>query len=212
MALTNRKSVMTLYTGSNCPLSHRARIVLTEKNIAAEIIEVNQDKIPEDLMAINPYCTLPTIVDRDLVLYNSKIIMEYLDERFPHPPLMPVDPVSRAQTRLMLYRIDRDWYSLLADLDSTHLERKIKAQKSLRDSILAIADFFEQKPFFMSEDFSLVDCSVAPLLWRLPQYGVEIPKHTKAIYKYMEKLFNRRSFQESLSEFDRDTFKERVFA
>lgn len=212
MALANRKSVMTLYTGINCPLSHRARIVLTEKSIAADIIEVNPEKLPEDLVTINPYCTVPTIVDRELVLYNSKIIMEYLDERFPHPPLMPVDPVTRAQTRLMLYRIDRDWYSLLPDLEGNQPDRKMKAQRSLRDSITSISDYFGQKPYFMSEEFTLVDCSVAPLLWRLPYYGVELPKSAKPIIKYAQRLFSRKSFQDSLSEIDREMHKEKELA
>ncbi len=212
MALANRKSIMTLYIGVNCPLSHRARIVLTEKSIPTEIREVNPESLPEDLVTLNPYGTLPTIIDRDLVLYNSKIIMEYLDERFPHPPLMPVDPVSRAKTRLMLYRIDRDWYSLLPDLQGHNTERKLIAQKQLRDSITSIADFLAQKPYFMSDDYTLVDCSMAPLLWRLSQFGIDINRLPKPIGRYAERIFKRESFRNSLSEHDIEMSKEREFA
>jgi len=205
MAQANRKSIMTLYVGINCPLSHRARIVLNEKSIQAEIIEVERERLPEELISLNPYQTLPTILDRDLVLYNSKIIMEYLDERFPHPPLMPVDPVNRAVTRLMLYRIDRDWYSLLPELEGENPDKRVKAQKELRDTITSISEFIAQKPFFMSEEFSLVDCSMASLLWYLPQLGIDIEKLPRPIGRYAERLFDRDSFKSSLTESDRET-------
>src|SRR5215211_4824241 len=136
--LSSRRSVMTLFSAPNDPWSHRTRIVLAEKGISIDIVSVEPGRFPEDLLDLNPYHSVPTLVDRDLVLYDSRVIMEYLDERFPHPPLMPVDPVARAQFRLALYRIERDWYSLAAQIDDP-ADRKQgqRARKILRDSILA---------------------------------------------------------------------------
>ena len=203
--VVNRRAIMTLYSGSVCPFSHRTRIALSEKNITADILNVDPDNFPEDLIDLNPYHTLPTLVDRDLVIYNSQIIMEYLDERFPHPPLMPVDPVARARARLMLYRINEDWYNSLeaihASKDNAEANRK---RKVLRDSLTASAPLFGQKTFFMSDEFSLVDCSIAPILWRLPHVGIELPPQAKAVHKYAERLFARDGFRTSLTEAERE--------
>ncbi len=203
-ANTKRRSVMTLYSGANCPLSHRTRIVLAEKNVTAEIVMVEKNNLPEDLIDLNPYNTLPTLVDRDLALFNSKIIMEYLDERYPHPPLMPVEPVLRARTRLMLYRIDRDWYSQLPDILGKNDKKAAKARKVIRDGLTVIAPIFEQKEFFISDEFSLLDCSVAPLLWRLPYYDIQLTAAAKPVLKYAERLFERESFQISLTDTERE--------
>ncbi len=194
----SRRAVITLFSGENCAYSHRARIVLNEKNITADVVCVREEALPEDVIELNPYQSLPTLIDRDLVLYNSRIIMEYLDERYPHPPLLPVDPVARAQTRTFLYRIERDWYSLLPDLTARGA-KQTEAAKILRDGLIAIAPIFEQKPFFMSEEFSLVDCSLVPLLWRLPAFGIEMPKQAKPLLAYAERMFARPSFAESLT-------------
>jgi len=140
-----------------------------------------------------------TLVDRDLVLYDSRVVMEYLDERFPHPPLMPVDPVSRARTRLMLHRIDNDWYSLLVDLIGNDAQKKEKAIAELTRSITSIAPIFEAKPYFMSDEFSLIDASIAPLLWRLSEYGIELPPQANTVKAYAGRLFERESFKASLS-------------
>ena len=166
---------MTLYSRSDCPLSHRVRIVLAEKNITADIIEVDIDHLPEDLIELNSYNTEPTLVDRDLVLYDSHIIMEYLDERFPHPPLMPVDPVSRARARMMLYRVNNDWYGRLADIHSGDAKRAVKAAKELRDGLILIAPAFVTSPYFTSEDLALLACSLAPFNWRWSTYGCAFP-------------------------------------
>ncbi len=197
--ITNKRSVMTLYSGSNDPYSHRARIVLAEKSVAYEIHEIEQGELPEDLIDLNPYNSVPTLVDRDLVLYDSRVVMEYLDERFPHPPLMPVDPVSRARTRLMLHRIDNDWYSQLDDLTGDDAQRKEKAISELTASVTSVAPIFEAKPYFMSDEFSLIDASIAPLLWRLKEYGIELPPQAKSVKAYAERLFDRASFKESLT-------------
>ncbi|MCK4743074.1 MAG: glutathione S-transferase N-terminal domain-containing protein [Sulfuriflexus sp.] len=204
-SIANRRSAMTLYSSATSPYSHRTRIVLAEKNINHEITDVGEGERPEDLTDLNPYNTVPTLIDRDLVLYDSRIIMEYLDERFPHPPLMPVDPVSRANSKLFMYRIDRDMYSVLDQLeDGPDSRTATKLRKELRDSLTVIAPIFEQKPYFMSEEFTLVDCYMAPLLWRLPKYKVELPAQASAVNTYAERLFSRESFQTSLSEIERD--------
>lgn len=202
--LANRRSVMTLFSAPVCPFSHRTRMVLAEKGITVDIVQIDPVSKPEDLIDLNPYNTVPTLVDRDLVLYDSRLIMEYLDERFPHPPLMPVDPVSRARSRLALYRIERDWYGLVGDLEARNDKRAAKARKMLRDSIAASADVFGARPFFLSDEFSLVDCCIAPLLWRLPAYGVELPAQAKAVAQYAERIFERDSFQASLTDAERE--------
>ena len=195
---------MNLYSTSKSIECHRTRIVLAEKEIVHETLEIDARKLPEDLIDLNPYCSLPTLVDRDLVLYNSRVIMEYLEERFPHPPLMPVGPVARAQTRLALHRVETDWYPL-ADIIETKSEKAVaKARKELTESIAATADVFAAMPYFLSDSFSLVDASIAPILWRMPHYGIELPKAAKNILTYAERIFEREGFQVSLTESERE--------
>ncbi len=201
---------MTLYSRADCALSHRVRIVLSEKGISADIIDVDINNPPEDLIDINAYTSVPTLVDRDLVLYDSMIIMEYLDERFPHPPLMPVDPVSRARTRMMLHRIDKDWYSLIGDLTGNDRDRSDKARKMMQDDFTMLAPILAKKPYFMSDEFALIECSMAPILWRLPQFGVELPSQLKPLLRYAERIFSRPSFKASLSEAEQDFAKVRI--
>ncbi len=201
--LANRRSVMTLFSGDTCPYCHMVRIALAEKGISYDIQRVDLQAPSEELKELNPYGEVPTLVDRDLVLYQSQVIMEYLDERFPHPPLMPVDPVSRAQHRLMLYRIERDWYGL-----ARRLRDKNKAsdavRKELRESLVSVSPIFEQKPYFLSDEFSLLDCAITPLLWRLPYLGIELPATAKPLLQYAERMFDRESFRESLTEGERE--------
>lgn len=195
---------MNLYSTATSIFCHRTRIVLAEKDIAHESIIVDSRSLPEDLIDLNPYSSLPTLVDRDLVLYNSRVIMEYLEERFPHPPLMPVGPVARAQTRLALFRVENDWYPLAEIIETKGEKAAVKARKELMESIAASADVFSAMPYFLSEEFSLVDASIAPLLWRLPHYGIELPKAAKAILSYADRLFDRDGFQRSLTEGERE--------
>ena len=202
--VANRRSVMSCFSSPTDPECHRVRIVLAEKDITVEIHDVDTDKLPEDLIDLNPYATVPTMVDRELVLYNARVLIEYLDERFPHPPLMPVDPVSRAKTRLALFRIESDWYSLLGDIERGTEKKKTQAKKALSESLINSADLFGIKPYFLSDEFSLLDCSIAPILWRLPYYGIELPASAKHVVKYMKRVFSRPSFQASLSEQERD--------
>lgn len=195
---------MNLYSTATSIFCHRTRIVLAEKDIAHESIIVDSRSLPEDLIDLNPYSSLPTLVDRDLVLYNSRVIMEYLEERFPHPPLMPVGPVARAQTRLALFRVENDWYPLAEIIETKGEKAAVKARKELMESLAASADVFSAMPYFLSEDFSLVDASIAPLLWRLPHYGIELPKAAKVILSYADRLFDRDGFQRSLTEGERE--------
>jgi len=198
---------MTFFSDAGDQYSHRVRIVLAEKGVAVDVIDCKEDELPEDVAALNPYNSLPTLLDRELVLFEPGVMMEYLDERFPHPPLLPVYPVARAESRLYIYRIQRDW-SRYADtiLNNDGSDSEIdEARKELRDSLVAISPIFAEKPYFMSEEFSLVDCCIAPILWRLPAMGIELPEaQCKPLMKYMDRLFNRESFQESLSEIERE--------
>jgi len=202
--IANRRSVMTLYSDASCPQSHRVRMVLAEKGMNVEIVNIDPDNLPEDLIDLNPYQSVPTLLDRELVLYDPQVITEYLDERFPHPPLMPVDPVSRARSRLALYRIKKDWYSLVGDLESGVEKTAAKARKTLRDSLAASVEVFSAKPYFLSDEFSLVDATIAPILWRLRHYRIELPAQAKPVLDYAERLFARESFKASLSESEKE--------
>lgn len=202
--IANRRSVMTLFSDAIDPQSHRARVVLAEKGITVEVLNIDPENKPEDLIDLNPYQSVPTLVDRELVLYDPRVIMEYLDERFPHPPLMPVDPVSRAKSRLALYRIEQDWYSLANEIETKGEKAAAKARKMLRDSLASSAEVFGFKPYFLSDEFSLVDASILPILWRLPYYKVELPPQAKAVMDYAERMFARETFQASLTEAERD--------
>ena len=201
MAAVSKRSVMTLFSGPTCPFSHRIRFVLAEKGICADIVAVSGEHKPEDLLDLNPYATVPTLVDRDLALYDTKIITEYLDERFPHPPLMPVDPVSRAKARLVLYRIEQDWYRPLQVLIDDGGKAAERARRELADSLAAGSELFESTAYFLSEDLSVMDCVVAPLLWRLEHYGVEL--QAQGVLDYAERIFALESFQRSLTDAER---------
>ena len=203
--IANRRSVMTLFSTPTDAWSHRVRLVLAEKSLNIDVIDVDDENFPEDLLDLNPYNSVPTLVDRDLVLYDSGVIIEYLDERFPHPPLMPVDPVTRAQFRLALYRIEQDWFSLASEIEEGGDRKPVtRARKALRDSILSSVEIFGAKRFFLSDDFSLVDCSIAPILWRLEVFGIDLSSQAKPIQRYMDEIFSRPSFQGSLTELEQE--------
>lgn len=195
----NRRSMMTVFSDPACPFSHQMRIVMQEKAIDANIETLNGEW-PEEVAAANPYGTGPTLFERDLVLFDSRVIIDYFDERFPHPPLMPVDPAARAKSRLMLHRIDRDWYSLWNALSGKERGKASKARKIIQEDLTVLAPLFESTPYFMSEEFSLLDCSLAPLLWRLPSLNIKLPESARAVERYAERIFARDSFQASLSD------------
>lgn len=205
MALVaNRRSVMTLFSAHSCVRCHRIRIILAEKDIAVDVVNLDPDDLPEDLSDLNPYNEVPTLVDRDLALYGTHVITEYLDERFPHPPLMPVDPVSRAAARLALYRVERDWYAGLDLIAQSTGAALTKARKVLRESLLNATEIFELKPFFLSDEFSIVDSAIAPVMWRLPAAGIPLESLPKAIQQYSDRVCQRESFQLSLTDMERE--------
>jgi stringent starvation protein A len=200
----SRRSVMTLFSPPACPMSHAARFVLHEKAIVSEVEYYDPNDPPEELLELNPTGISPTLVERDLVLYDSRIIMEYLDERFPHPPLHQMDPVSRANARMIIKRIDQDWYTLLDEILVSGDKKSGRAKKLLREGLLTALPIFSDRPFFMSEEFSLIDCTLAPLLWRLPSIGVDISTPNDAITNYAQHIFSRPAFKSSLSEAEKE--------
>ncbi len=206
MGVMSKRSSMTFFSDGADHYSHRVRIVLAEKGVAVDVLDTDPNNPPEDLSEVNPYNNLPTLVDRELVLYEPNVMMEYLDERFPHPPLLPVYPVARAESRLFIYRIDKDWCRLVDVIMKTGDEtEKEAARKELRESLVATAPIFSEKPFFMSDEFTLVDCCIAPILWRLPQLGIELDHPSvKPLTDYMDRLFDRDSFIDSLSEAEKE--------
>jgi len=199
---------MTLFSDPKCPYCHRVRMVLAEKKIAVDIVDVDAQELPDEVLDANPYGTVPTLVDRDLRLYESQIIMGYLDERFPHPPLLPVDPVARANARLFMYRIDRDWYSLMIKIARGDKAEAAQAREELRDSLVATAPLFGANKFFMNDEFSLVDCCIAPLLWRLPVLGIDLPSAAIDVTQYATRIFEWPSFRLSLTEAEREMVAE----
>ncbi len=207
MAVVAKRSSMTYFSDGTDHYSHRVRIVLAEKGVTADIIEVDPENLPEEVLEVNPYGSLPVLLDRELGLYETHVMMEYLDERFPHPPLLPVYPVARAESRQFMYRIENDWCQLVKAITSgKNKDAAEQAKKDLRDGLVTIAPIFAEKPYFMSEEFSLVDCCLAPILWRLDTFGISIPRtrQTQALLDYMDRLFARESFKESLSEAELD--------
>lgn len=208
MGVVAKRSSMTFYSDGSSQYSHRVRIVLAEKGVTVETVNVDPTNTPEDLASLNPYNSLPTLVDRDLVLYEANIMMEYLDERFPHPPLFPVYPVARAQSRLWMYRIQRDWCQVIDDLTAGKgtAAQQEKMKKELRESLISIAPIFSEKPFFMSDEFTIVDCCVTPILWRLPSLGIDLGNHksVQPLLQYRARLFSRDSVRASLSDQEKE--------
>ena len=208
MVSINKRTSMALFSDAGDHYCQRVRIVLEEKGISSEIIDVDKNKLSNEILEVSPYATLPVLVDRDVALYDSVTLMEYLDERFPHPPLLPVYPVSRANMRLYMKRITNDWCGLFDSLVNDKLKeaQEKKMKKQLKSLILSTNPIFKEKPYFMNEEFSLVDCCIAPILWRLPQVGIDIPKDAKnkPINDYMKKVFTRKAFLSSLTEIVRE--------
>ena len=202
MAIVAKRTIMSLYSDCDDVYSHQVRIVLAEKGVNVEILSSKKDEKKPELLAINPYGTTPTLLDRELVLYESRIIMEYLDERFPHPPLLPVYPVARAETRKMMFRIEQDWYGQMQRILNNQEDADI-ARQLLLESIVNLEPIFADKLYFLSDEFSLLDCVLAPLLWRLEALGIHIPSQAKGLIEYMQRVFSRDSFQTSLTDVER---------
>ncbi len=206
--ISNKRSIMTLYSGAMDLNSHRVRIVLAEKGVSFEVINMEVRGKMEELLELNPYGAVPTLVDRELALYDPNIIAEYLDERFPHPPLMPVYPVARAKARLIIYRFDREWGPLIKKLETGKVLELRLVAKELANYLMQLIPVFQSSNYFLGDEFTLVDCCIAPILWRLPMWGVTLPPaETKILNKYAQRLFARDSFQASLTEAEQELRK-----
>ena len=198
--VANKRSLMSLYSEPTDLQSHCVRIVISEKALAVDIIDLKFEDRAEELLSLNPYQSVPTLVDKNLVLYQLNIILEYLDERFPHPPLMPVYPVARAETRLRLSRIEKDLFGLYQQIMTAKEEAyRTLARQQLRDSLITIAPAFKNNSYFLSDDLTLVDCCLSALLWRLSYAGIELPNHARAVTEYAQRMFERETFYSSLS-------------
>ena len=191
--------MMILYSGTSCPFSQRCRIVLHEKGMDFEIKDIDLHEKPEIIASLNPYNQVPVLVERDLTLYESNIINEYIDERFPHPQLMPADPVMRARARLMLFNMERDLFSLLSDVACGTPKAAEKARGIIRDSLLQIAPLFTKQKYLLGEVYSMLDVALAPLLWRLDYLGISLPKQGAPLLKYAERIFSRPAFIAALT-------------
>ncbi|MEO5624427.1 MAG: glutathione S-transferase N-terminal domain-containing protein [Dokdonella sp.] len=199
MALNQRsRTVLTLYSARDCVHCHRVRMALAAKGVTYDHVLVDLDNPPEDLLDLNPYNSVPTLVDRDLVLYDTSVICEYLDERYPHPPLMPVDPLSRARLRLAIVRVENDWLTLVDEIEAGGKAAEV-ARKGLRDDLAKNASAFKASKFFLSPEISLADCALAPLVWRLASLGVQLPREAQAIIDYGERIFRSQGFARSLT-------------
>ena len=194
------RTVLTLFSGKDDLASHRARLVLAAKGVSYELVIVDPASPPEDLLDLNPYHSVPTLVDRDLVLYDVDVIAEYLDERYPHPPLMPVDPLSRARIRLGVARLDRDWFGYVETIRTGTKSTSETARKRLREGLIASVPVFKASKFFLNTEMSLVDCALAPLLWRLPSLGVVLPREAQVITDYGDRIFRSPGFARSMTE------------
>ncbi len=186
--------MMTLYSGTTCPHSQRCRIVLFEKGMDFQVIDVDMTNKPEDLAVINPYNRVPVLVERDLVLYEANIINEYIDERFPHPQLMPADPVMRARARLFLHNFEDQLFDHIGDIESDNAKVADNARAIVRDNLIQIAPIFNKQQYMLGDEFSMLDVAIAPLLWRLGHYGIELPKQAAPLLKYAERIFSRPAY------------------
>jgi RNA polymerase-associated protein len=194
---------MTLFSAPGEPQSHRARIVVAEKGIELDVINVVPGKYPSDLLELNPYNSLPILLDRELVLYDTRVVIDYLDERFPHPPLMPVDPVMRAQYRLALYRIERDWYGRAEQIERcTDAHQQAQLKQELGTVIMQSAELFKIKPFFLGDEFSILDATILPILWRLRRYGITVPGDAQPMTRYIATMTARAGFRASLTDLE----------
>jgi RNA polymerase-associated protein len=195
---------MTLFSRADDARSHWVRFALAEKSLAARVVEADEARPPEDLIDLNPYQAVPTLVDRDVVVYEARIVCEYLDERYPHPSLLPTDPVGRAHARVALHRIEQDWYAQLPALEGADRREQLRARKLLRDSVVGAEPLFRARSWFLSEQFSLLDVAVAPMLWRLQHWAIDVPESAPAVQRYSQRIFARPAFRASLSTSERD--------
>lgn len=195
---------MALFSAPDCIYSHSCRLVLVEKAVECDVVDTSNPDAADELAQINPYNETPALVDRDLVIYGAQIINEYLEERLPHPPLMPVDPVNRARARLIMMRFDREWISVYARTAGSGQSLSAELRKEIRDGLISMSPGLSEQPYMLGEEFSLVDCLIAPFLWRLPVMGIELPHQASPVTDYGKRLFERPAFSASLTEAERE--------
>ncbi|MPV86698.1 glutathione S-transferase N-terminal domain-containing protein [Ostreibacterium oceani] len=209
--LSHIRAGLTIVTDPVTVASHRVRLIVAEKSVEAEMVSISlDDPLPEDLMTLNPSGRVPTLLDRDLVLFDERVISEYLDERYPHPALMPIEPIVRAKLRLLVYRIESEWYSRMIELESNSLSANKRKQviKELRDSVSQLSPLFKQGDFLLSDSMSLLDCAVLPVLWRLPHFGITLPEAAVNNLKgYAADMFGREGFKNALSDYEKELRK-----
>lgn len=191
--------MMTLYSTATCPFSHRCRIVLHEKDMDFQVIDVDPNNIPEDIAVISSYSKVPILVERELVLYEANIINEYVDDRFPHPQLMPAEPVMRARARLLLHRFEKELFCHIESLEQGDHKTADKARAEIANGLTMIAPIFEKQKYMLGDEYTMLDVAIAPLLWRLDHYGIKLPKQAAPLLKYAERLFSRPLFIDALT-------------
>jgi RNA polymerase-associated protein len=191
--------MMVLYSGTTCPFSHRCRFVLYEKGMDFEIKDIDLFNKPEDISVMNPYGQVPILVERDLVLYESNIINEYIDERFPHPQLMPADPVMRGRTRLFLLNFERELFIHIDALEKGNQKQQDKARERVTAVLTQLAPNLAKQKWMLGEEFTMLDVAIAPLLWRLDHYGIDLPRQAAPVMKYAERIFSRPAYFEALT-------------
>jgi stringent starvation protein A len=200
MTLSARlRNSLTLFSARDCVICHRVRLVLSAKGVSYDLIAVDPSNPPEDLADLNPYHSVPTLVERDLVLYSAAVISEYLDERYPHPPLMPVDPLSRARIRLAVQRIESDWVPQVQTIQSGTKAQAEAARKRLKELLMQSLSLFKASKFFLNTEMSLADCALAPIVWRLPTLGIELTKDFKIVDDYGMRIFRNPGYMRSLT-------------
>ena len=201
MAVSVRmRNTLTLFSSTDDVLCHRVRLVLAAKGVSYDLVSVDPQEPPEDLIDLNPYHSVPTLVERELVLYAASVVSEYLDERYPHPPLMPVDPLSRARLRLAMLRIEHDWVPLVQAIQLGSKAQAESARKRLKELLTASVPLFKASKFFLNPEMSLADCAMAPIVWRLDALGIGLPKDGKAIEDYGNRIFRNPGFVRSLTD------------
>ncbi len=207
-SLLDRQFTLKLYSAPSCPQCHRVRFLLAEKDLDYETIIVDGNNKPPELAEVNPYNSVPTLVDRDITVYEPRIILEYVDERYPHPPMMPPDPIARANFRMAMYHLEHDWYNQVKKLSSPSKRIANTAKKVMQEMLVANADTFKANRFFWDEEISILDCSIAPILWRLSSLDIDMPqKNSSPIRQYARRIFNRPAFRKSLTEVEAEIDK-----
>jgi RNA polymerase-associated protein len=197
----------TLYASAEEMESHAVRFIMAEKNIEREVMNLKIDQMPEEILELNPCQTLPTLFDRGMVLYDLSVITEYLDERFPFPPLLPVDPIEKAEKRLLIFRFTRStgcWYELVNTIQTGSKKEANEARKILSSNLIELIPLFAYQPYFKSDVMTIVDACLAPLLWRLKKLNIDLGAKAKPIHDYAKRLFSKDSFKQSLTDCEKE--------